>query len=201
MSSTCDHNGGILTSGYGDLRITIPEGAIGVGDVVICTAISLFGPYELSAHSQTDLTTARCSPYYWIRVSGAYHFHKPIQVEFEHYGACDPSHYQLLCCKDDDESYIMRPVSYELDFTVRGDIWCTFQTYHCCSYCLFHNCKDHVGLNKIAALYLKPANLGKQLNFTVQIWFNFHISRCLKRVEELYTKKGLILDGDSYRIF
>ena len=193
-----DHNGGIITSGHGDLRITIPENAIRIGDdVIICISTSLYGPYNLPVHSQTDLTTVRCSPYYWIGVSGSYRFSKPIQVEFEHFGACDPSHYQLLCCEDDDKSYTMKPVEYELSFTVRDDIsWSTFQTYRCCSYCLFHKCKDHVGLHRIAALYLKPADLGQHDNFTVQIWFSFPIRHCLKRNKELYTKKGLILDDD-----
>ena len=37
----------------------------------------------------------------------------------------DPSHYQLLCCKDDDKSYTMQPVDYSLRFKVQGDVsWC-----------------------------------------------------------------------------
>ena len=203
MLKTFDHNGGMLTSKCGDLRITIPGGAIGIGDdVIICASTSLYGPFELPVHSQTDMTTARCSPYYWIGVSGTYHFYKPIQVEFEHFGACDPSHYQLLTCEDDDKSYTMRPVDYELSFTVRDDMsLCTFQSYHCCSYCLFHDCKDHVGLNKIAALYLKPADLVQHYHFRVQIWFSLHTSLCLKRTKELYTSRGLVLDKDCTSIF
>lgn len=198
MSNMCDHNGGIITSGCGDLRITIPEGAIGVEDFVsICTSTSLYGPYNVPVHFQADMTTGKCSPYYWIRVSGSCNFYKPIQVEFQHYGACDLSHYQLLCCEDDDKSCTMQPVDYELSFTERGNIsWCTFQTYHFCSYCLYHECKDHVGLNKIIALYLKPADLGQRDNFTAQIWFSFPISHCLRRNEELYTSKGMVLDDD-----
>ena len=89
-------------------------------------ATGLFGPFVLPSKCQA-------SPYYWIgvNVSGSYHFQKPVQVEFEHFGACDPSHYQLLCCEDDDESYTMQPVDYELSFSVRGNIsWCTFHTNH-----------------------------------------------------------------------
>ena len=202
MLNKCDHNGVIITSECGDLRIIIPEGAIGVGDVIIGTSTSLYGPYSVPVHSKTDLIMARCSPYYWIGVFGSYTFHKPIQVEFEHYGGCDPSHYQLSCCEDDDESYTMRPVDFELSFTVRGNIsWCTFHTYHFCSYCLYHDCKDHVGLNKIIALYLKPADLGQRDNFTVQIWFSFPISHCLRRNQELYTSKDMVLDDDCSYTF
>ena len=57
----------------------------------------------------------------------------PVQVEFEHFAvvtACDPPHYQLLCCEDDDEFYTMRPaVGCKLRFTVRDDIsWCAFNS-------------------------------------------------------------------------
>ena len=204
VSRKFDHNGGTITSRYGDLRISIPEDAIGVGDVVvICTATSLYGPYNNPVHSQTDLTMVNVvSPYYWIGVSGSYHFHKKVQVEFEYFGACDPSHHRLLCCEDYDESCTMRPVDYELSFLVRDNIlWCSFQIYHCCSYCLLHDCKDHVGLSRIVALYLKPTDLWKQLNFTVEIWFSCHISYCLNRCRELYTAKGMVLDRDCSCIF
>ena len=137
---TFDHNGGTLCSKDGDLRLTIPRGAIKICDLVkLSVSVSLYGPFVLPSTCQADLT----SPYYWIGVSRSYQFRKPIDVEFEHFGACDPSHYQLLCCEDDDESYIMQPVNYELNFSVRGDILlCKFQSCHFCSYCLFHACKD-----------------------------------------------------------
>ena len=34
ISGLCDHNGGVLTSKNGDLKLTIPEGAIKDGDSV-----------------------------------------------------------------------------------------------------------------------------------------------------------------------
>ena len=96
-----DHNGGLISNEDG-LKITVPEGAIKGGDLVTFhIAAGLFGPFVLPSNCQTNLA----SPYYWIGVSGLYLFQKPIQVEFEHFGACDPSHYQLLCCEDDDKSY------------------------------------------------------------------------------------------------
>ena len=33
-SNSCDHNGGVLTSKYGDLKVTIPECAINNGDSI-----------------------------------------------------------------------------------------------------------------------------------------------------------------------
>ena len=191
MSSTCDHNGGIITSKDG-IKIIIPKGAIMNTDLItLYISVAMFGPFVIPSKRQTDLV----SPYYWIGVSRSYHFHKPVQVEFEHFGACDPSHYQLLCCEDDDESYSMRPVNYDLKFKVQGDniLYCSFQTTHFCSYCLFHACDGPV-LNRIGAFYLKPENFQFLTHFTVEIWFSFPISRCLRRNEELYKKKGLALD-------
>ena len=51
-------------------------------------------------------------------------------------------------------------------------------------------------LNRIRALYLKPANFQCLNHFKVEIWFTFPITYCLERNKELYTKKGLILDGE-----
>ena len=160
----------------------------------------LFGPFILPSCRQHDLA----SPYYWIGVSESYHFHKLIQVEFEHFAsltvACNPSHFQLLSCEDDDESFTMRPVDYALSFTVQDRSWCTFQTDRFCSYCLFHGCNDPM-VTKIGAFFLKPKNFKNANKFTVEVWFSFPISYCLKRNAELYTNKGMILDKDCSRIF
>ena len=131
----------------------MPVGAIKDRDFVkFYIATDLYGPYALPSQRQNNLV----SSFYWIGVSRSYHFYKPAQVEFEHYGACDPSHYQLLSCEDDDESYTMGPVDYELSFTVQDDTsLCTFQTNHLCFYCLFCH-KDQIPVNRIAAFYLKP---------------------------------------------
>ena len=96
-SGSCDHNGGVLTSKYGDLIVTIPKGAIKEGDLVtLSLASDLYGPFILPSKHRSDIV----SPYYWIGVSELYHFQMPVQVEFEHFAvvtACDPPHYQLLC--------------------------------------------------------------------------------------------------------
>ena len=195
-SGSCDHNGGILTSKYGDLIVTIPKGAIKDGDsVTLSLASDLYGPFVLPSKHQSDIV----SPYYWIGVSGSYNFQKPVQVEFQHFAvvtACDSSHYQLLRCEDDDESYTMRPaVDCNLGFPVQNDIsWCTFNTDNFCSYCLHRGCKDP-GINRIAALYLKTKNYQYLTHFSAEIWFSLNISLCLKRNEELYTKQGMELDS------
>ena len=195
ISGSCDHNGRILTSKDGDLKLTIPEGAIKEGDLVtLSLASDLYGPFVLPSKRQADVVI----PYYWIGVSGSYHFQKPVQVEFQHFAvvtACDPSHYQLLCCEDDDESYTMQPaVSCNPKFTVQDDIsWCAFYTDHFCLYCLLHGCKDP-GISRITALYLKTENYQYLTHFTAEIWFSLNINHCLRRNEELYTKQGLILD-------
>ena len=200
VSSSCDQNGGIITSEDG-IKLTIPEGAIKDGDVVtVYIATSLYGPFVLPSNFQADVV----SPYYWIGVSGSYQFHKPVQVEFEHFAvvtACDPSHYQLLCCEDDDKFYTMRPVDYKLSFTVQDNIsWCTFKTTHFCSYCLFHGCKDPK-INRISALFLKSKDLHNLNYFIAEVWFSFAISHCLIRNKELYTREGLILDSKQSYIF
>ena len=172
VSSSCDHNGGIITSEDG-IKLTIPEGAIKDGDLVTFhIATGLFGPFVLPSKCQADVV----SPYYWIGVSGSYHFYKPVQVEFEHFGACDPSHYQLLTCEDDDESYIMRRVDYEISFTVQDEIsLCTFRTNHICSYCLFYDYKDPC-INRICAVFLKSKNVQYLNQFSAaQVWFTFPI--------------------------
>ena len=194
VSGSCDHNGGVITSEHGDLKLTIPKGAIKEGDVVTFSIASdLYGPFVLPSKCQADLV----SPYYWIGVSGSYHFDKLVQVEFEHYAvvtACDPSHYQLLSCEDDDKSYIMQPVDCDLNFTVQGDIsLCTFETCEFCSYCLYHGCKD-TGINRIAAIYLKNKDFQYSNYCTAEIWFSFSISYCIQRNEELYTQQDMILD-------
>ena len=119
ISGSCDHNGRVLTSKDGDLKLTIAEGDIKDNDLVtLSLASDLYGPFVLPSKYQADVV----SPYYWIGVTGSYHFQKPIQVEFQHFAgvtACDPLYYQLLCCEDDDDSYTMRPaVGCNLRFTV-----------------------------------------------------------------------------------
>ena len=200
ISSVCDHTGGILNTKDG-IKLTIPKDAIKEGDLVnICTATDLYGPFVLPTKRLTGLV----SPYYWIGIARSYRFQKPVKVELEHFAvvtACDPSHYQLLTCEDDDESYTMRPVDYELDFEVQGNIsLCTFHTQQFCSYCLFHKCEDMV-INRIGAFYLKPENFQCLNYFTVEIWFSFISSYCLKRNKELYTKNGKVLDTNCSCIF
>ena len=194
-SGSCDHNGGVLTSKYGDLIVTIPKGAIKEGDLVtLSLASDLYGPFILPLKHRSGIV----SPYYWIGVSELYHFQMPVQVEFEHFAvvtACDPSHYQLLCCEDDDESYTMRPaVGCNPRFTIRDDIsWCAFNSDNFCSYCLLHGCKDP-GISRIAALYLKTKNYQYLTHFTAEVWFSLNISQCLNRNKELYTNQGMELD-------
>ena len=180
-----------MCSKYGDLKLTIPKGAIKDGDLIkFYIATNLYGPFVLPLKCQANVV----SPYYWIGINGTYLFQKPIQVEFEHYGACDTSHYQLLCCEDDDESYTMKPVDYELSFTVRDEIsFCTFYTDTFCSYCLFHHFDDPV-TNRIGAFILKPKKYELINHFTIEIWFSFVTSYCIKRNQESYTKKGMVLD-------
>ena len=195
ISGSCDHNGGVLISKYGDLKLTIPEGAVKDGDIVtLSLASDLYGPFVLPSKCQSDVV----SPYYWIGVSGSYHFQELVHVEFQHFAvvsACDPSHYQLLCCEDSDESYTMRPaVGCNPWFTVQDHIsWCSFYTDHFCSYCVYRGCEDPV-INRIAALYLKTRNYQCLTHFTAEIWFSLNISRCLKRNEELYTNLDMVLD-------
>ena len=188
----CGYKGGILTSSDGGIKIMVPEGAIHDGNqVIICIGTDLYAPFVLPSQRQTDLV----SPYYWIGIVGSYYFQQSIQVEFEYYGACDTSHYQLLSCEDDDESYTMRPVHYDLSFKVQDNIsLCSFQTYHFCSYCLLHGCTDPV-IKKIGAYYLKPDNFQYLTYFfTVQIWFTIPISHCLETNKKYYEKKHMKVD-------
>ena len=199
VSFQCDHKGRVINDENG-ITLTIPEGAIRNGDLVMFyIAVDMHGPFVIPSNCKTDLA----SPYYWIGVSKSYCFQKHIQVEFEHYGACDPSHYQLLICKDDDESYTMRPVDYELTFRVQGGrSLCTYYTDHFCSLCLEHNYKDQ-NKHHICALYLVPADLENILsqdhmnelepshNFLVAVWFSYDVPFCLKRNEQLYKKEGM----------
>ena len=190
VSTTCNCNEKLITSNDG-IKLFIPKGAIKEGDsVTIAITAGFCGRFTIPSNCQIDVV----SPYYWIGVSGSYQFCKPIEVEFEHYGACDPSHYQLLCCEDDDESYTMRPVDYELSFTVRDEIsFCTFYTATFCSYCLFHHFNDHA-TNRIGAFILRPEKYQSLNHFTIEIWFSFVTSYCIKRNEESYRKKGMVLD-------
>ena len=195
VSALCDHNGGIITSEHDDLKLTIPKGAIKEGDeVTFSVASDLYGPFVLPSNRQTDLV----SPYYWIGVDGSYNFHIPVQIEFEHFAvvtACDPLHYQLLCCEDDDESYTMRPVGYELDFKVHDGIsMCAFKTKHFCSTCLYHGCEDPM-VNRVVALCLKSDNFQHLTYFTVEVWFSFHSKLCLHTNRKYYKKKRMELCG------
>ena len=195
--SICDHNGGVVTSEDGAIKLSIPYGAIMDGHLVMFYFVTcLYAPFILRSCRQHDLA----SPYYWIGVSESYHFHKLIQVDIEHFAAltvaCNPSHFQLLSCEDDDESFIMRPADYALSFSVQDGIsWCTFHTDRFCSYCLSRKC-THAIITRTGAFFLKPKNFQSLDKFTVEVWFSFLISHCLKRNTELYTRKGMILDKD-----
>ena len=198
---SCDHNGGVLTSKDGDLKLTIPKGAIRHRDcITFCIVTNLYGPFVIPSKCPTDVV----SPYYWIGVTKPCYFHIPVQVEFEHYAvvtACDPSHYQLLCCEDNDESYTMQPVGCHLSFKVKDDIsWCTFETNHFCSYCLHHGCGDPK-ISRVSAIFLKTKDFQYLNHFTAEIWFSFPISYCMNRNKELYTKEGMILDKKCSYIF
>ena len=191
MSALCDHNGRIITSDYG-IKLTIPKDAIKKGDLVTFSiAADFYGPFVLPSKCQTDLV----SPFYWIRVSESYHFTKPIKVEFEHSAViCNPSHFYLLTCKDDDKTYTMQPSDCEVTLTIQDDkSLCVFETYHFCSYCLNRGCTDPL-INRIVALYLKPKDFQYSDRFSVQIWFSFTTSYCIKRNIELYTNDDLVLD-------
>ena len=62
------------------IKITVPKGAVKIGDLVVFTiATNLFASFILPTKCKTNLA----SPYYWIGVSRSYHFQKPIQVELE----------------------------------------------------------------------------------------------------------------------
>ena len=193
VSQTFDHNGGMLTSKDG-IKIIVPEGAIKEGDLVSChTVVDLCGPFVFPSNCLTNLV----SPFYWIGVIGSYHFHKPVQVEFEHFGACkcNPLHYQLLCCKDDDESYTMQSVDYDLSFSVQGGISvCTFQTDHFCSYCLLMKYK---GQKRIGVFYLKPVNFQSLNCFKVEILFSYVTRYCKRSIKEICKKKEMIIDEDN----
>ena len=195
LTSTCDHNGGVITIKDG-LKISIPKNAIRVGDIItFYVALSLYGPFILPLEHLA-------SPYYWIGVSGSstesYHFQRPIEVEFEQYRACNnPSHYQLLCCEDNDKTYTVQPVNKVLEFTVQDDkSLCRFQTNHFCSYCLSNSSEDDKCKNcstyRIAVLYLKPRN-DKPLggDYKVQIWFIYDVNKCLIRATELYETEDM----------
>ena len=195
--SECDHDGGVITSKDG-IKLTIRKNAIKEGNsVIFYIAVDLYGPFVIPSDCETDLNLS--SPYYWVGVAGSCDFQEPIEVEFEHFGACDSSHYQLLCCGDDDESYTMRPVDYKLSFRVQGDIsLCRFQTHHFCSCCLRHDYKeDKKDIHRIGVLYLKPAADALEFmnTFLVQIWFSLVISYCLNRNKELYERRGLKLES------
>ena len=198
VSSTFDHNGGVLTSNDG-IKVTIPKGAIRDGDLVpLYIVVDSCGPFVFPTRSQTDLV----SPYYWIGVS--YHFQKPVQVEFEHYAVInDLSHYQLLSCKDDDKSYTMQPVDCKLSFTVQGGkSWCTFHTYHFCSYCLYYEGKgEKPNTKRIGIFCLKPANFQSSNVYKVKILLSFDTDHCIGRIKELGKKEGLIFDKDNFFVF
>ena len=180
----------------GDLKLTIPQGAIKDGDqVIFCTASDLFGPFVLPSNCQTDLA----SPYYWIGVGESYRFHKPVQVEFEHFAVvtapCDPSHYQLLTCEDDDKPYTLRPVDYYLSFKVYDNVsLCAFNTKHLRAFCLYHNCK-HPMVSRVAALYLKPDDFQYLTRFTVEVWFCLRVRHYLKTCKTYYERKRMTLDA------
>ena len=48
-------------------------------------------------------------------------------------------------------------------------------------------------MHRICAFYLKPKNFQFLDHFTVEVWFSFPISYCIKRNEELYKKRDMEL--------
>ena len=199
FSFTCNYNGGVLTSKYGDIKITVPVGAIRSGNVVkFYVATDMYGLFFLPSECQNRLV----SPYYWIGVAESYLFQKPVQVEFEHFSVVvDPSHYQLLSCEDDDKSYTMRPVDCNLGIKLQdGKSWFTYLTNHLCSYCLIHKIKGPM-ISRISVFCLKPKNFQYLSDFKVEMWFCLPLSCCVQRNKELYTMKGLILNEDGDHTF
>ena len=86
MSGSCDHNGGVLTSEDGSLKLSVSKFYI---------ATSFYGPFVLPLRCDV------ISLYYWIGVSELYHFYKPVQVEFEHFAvvtACNIILHIINCC-------------------------------------------------------------------------------------------------------
>ena len=197
LSYKCTSEGGIITSDDG-LKITVPKNAIMEENLTVTfyVAVDLFGPFVLYVHLDASLDDL-VSPYYWIGVGGLYHFQKPVLVEFEHYGACDPSHYQLLSCEDDDESHIMKPNDNQFDLIERGHkSFCRFQTYHFCSNCLVHSSKlkgDECKGKKIAALCLIPCAPPDNNDepYKAQVWITISCAVCLNTAEKFYGKEGL----------
>ena len=195
VSFTCDVNGKSIISDDG-IKLVIPRGAVKSGDsVTFEIAVGFCGPFVFLPDYQLDVQLV--SPFYWIGVSGSYRFEKPVQVEFEHSAiVTDPSNYSLMACEDGDQTHTMRPVNHDLKFKDQGDVaLCTFETFHFCSYCLSHKHKEQSqNMKRIGAFYLKPVNFQALIHFTVEIWFSFTTSYCIRRNEELYKKKGMKLD-------
>ena len=217
LKKDVNHTGRTIISKNGDVKVVVPEGAIKVGDsVTFHIATNPYGPFVLS--TKGNLVT----PYYWIGVSESYNFRKQVQIDFEHFAA--PSHFatlakcdslrftaidkydsscfQLLSCEDDDKSYTMRPVDCSLGVKSQGDrSFFTYNTRNLCSYCVLYKHGEDPVINRISVFCLKQRNYQYLDDFRVEIWFSFPNGSCKKRNEELYTKKGMILDDDCSHIF
>ena len=177
-----DTDGGELLIGEHSVMVTVPKGAVAVGDgVQIQAAASLIGPYIIPKGFHP------VSAYVWIGAS--YKFKKPIQVQIEHHAALSQQKDILqmtmltACCKDKtianngQDMYKMHEATYQLQCKINGS-FCIYSTDHFCSNCLAK--KNEKIPDRIAVYHMLPKSYKSEYAFSSEICFCYNLELCKK---------------------
>ena len=177
-----DNEGGKLLIDEHSVIITIPKGAIAVGDQVqIQAAASLIGPYIIPEAFHP------VSAFVWIGAS--YTFEKKVQVQIEHHAVLshpeDIVQMSLLsaCCKDKvigndgQDMYEMHEATYQPQCKIKEFI-CIYSTDHFCSNCL--TTKDEKIPNRIVVYHTLPKLYESADVFVSEICFCYSLELCKK---------------------
>jgi len=180
VSMVFDYTGGVLIVEEHDVRVTIPHGAIEVGQKIqIEVSADLFGNFVVPESYQP------ISAYVWI--GACYKFKKQLEIEVEHWAVVsqqDLSHLcilttdcEMLCAKSEMNLEEMYEDTCNHQYEINGTT-CTFYTDHFCSKCLATKYRELP--KRIVMYHYVPKDYTKDLDFVAEVCFCYDLRLCKK---------------------
>ena len=182
---TCDHRGRQFKNEEHDITVTIPEGAIPEGLVVhFELAVAIIGPFNFSGSRRP------ISPILWMCPQETFEFQKPFTITLPHFlTEAKPEDLENVAfSKATEYCYYTNPDGEHLyDFKTHPDAdkphffsedgvnYGSFQTSHCCLYCLENKKWTRDDMLK-AGYFLHVVNAPQAVYFCV----TFYLSSCSK---------------------
>ena len=184
-----DHNGGRITIEDYAIKVTIPNGAIAVGDnVKFKVSASLYEPYSIPEGYRP------ISAYVSITCD-RYSFYKLISVEIEHHAFIstteDISSLCVLKTCENDNCSEMHEVTKGYKYEI-GSSFCTYYTCHFCSLCLA--AKSAVTTDRIMAYHYLPKDYQSVDEFKAELCFCYDLEPCRNRTKERFAKRNMLED-------